>query len=83
MTTKILFTVYDSKSESYLAPFSYKTTGEAVRSFTDVVNDPNTAFNKHPEDFVLYKVGGFSEVSGSVFPLDPHVCLGKAIDFVK
>lgn len=59
-----VFAVYDKKVEAYLTPFIMKTKGEAIRSWVDVVNDKNTQFNKHPEDFSLCLLAEFDEVSG-------------------
>lgn len=76
-----IFTVYDSKAECYLAPFTFKTVGEAVRSFSDTANDPNSMLFKHSSDFTLFQIGEFDDTTGMVEGLTRHIALGKAIDF--
>lgn len=60
MQTK-LFTVYDKKAEAYLPPFNMQSTGQAMRTFEDTVNDEDHAFNKHPEDYALFELGTFDD----------------------
>lgn len=76
------FTVYDSKAEAYLRPFFAGTRGQAMRSFSDAVNDPAHEFNKHAEDYTLFYLGGFNEASGMLEP-DQMSSLGNAITFLK
>lgn len=56
-----MFTVYDSKSETYLRPFSMISTGEAVRGFITTLNDGQSTMSLYPADFTLYEVGTFDE----------------------
>ncbi len=74
------FTVYDVKVEAFLRPFFMQTPAEAIRAFTETVNDGQSAFFKHPEDFTLYEVGTYDESSGKLSAID-HVHLGLAINF--
>jgi len=59
-----MFTVYDSKAETYLRPFTMNSTGEAIRGFITTLNDPSTEFCKYPADFTLFEIGTF----------DPSTC---------
>ncbi len=60
------FTIYDTKAKAYLPPFFLGETGQAVRHFTDAVNDGQSAFNKHPEDYTLFEIGGYDDATGLV-----------------
>lgn len=60
-----IFTVYDSKAESYLQPFYMQTTGQALRAFEDTVNDPEHQFHKHAADFTLFELGTFNDQTGT------------------
>lgn len=82
MTLKI-FTVFDSKAEVYMTPFFLKSRGEAIRSWTEVVNDGQAIFCKHPSDFTLFEIGTFDELSGSVTMYESKVSLGLALEFKK
>lgn len=76
-----LFTVYDSKAEAYLPPFYLSTRGQAIRAFSDSVNDPNHAFNRHPADYTLFMIGEFDDQNAS-FNLDhAKTSLGLALEF--
>ena len=68
-----LFSVYDVKTEAYLPPFVALTFGEAERRFKDLVDSPDTLFHRHPGDFMLFKVGDFDSVDGSVSPVTEQV----------
>jgi len=76
-----MFTVYDSKAEAYLPPFFLRSTGEAVRSYEHVCNDPNHAFFKHPADYTLFCVGEFDDNSCSINVLQAIENLGCAIEY--
>lgn len=54
-----MFTVYDSKAETYLRPFSMLTKGEAIRGFITTLNDGQSEMSKYPADFTLFHVGTF------------------------
>jgi len=64
----LLVAVYDKKACVFSQPDVAVQVGQAVRSFSDAVNNPQTAFNKHPEDFTLYQVGFFDDNSGHCTP---------------
>lgn len=59
-----VFAVRDSAVEAFLPPFFARTKGEAIRSFSDIINDKNHAFSSHPDDMVLYALGTFDDLSG-------------------
>jgi hypothetical protein len=78
---KRLFTVFDSKSEVYMPPFTYRTKGEAIRAFTDSVNDSGSQMNKYPADFTLFDIGSFDDVTCK-FDVQSPESIGNAIEFV-
>lgn len=78
-----IFTVYDSKADAYMQPFFMRSHGEAVRSWIDAVNDPNTAFNKHPEDFTLFEIGEFDDGSALFTPAVAKRSIGTAVEFKR
>lgn len=59
-----MFTVYDVKAEAFLVPFFMRSTGEALRAFEAAVNDPSSAFCRHPGDFTLFELGEFEDNTG-------------------
>lgn len=62
----IVFTVWDQKAKLHLSPFFMRSVPEAVRSITDLVRDPEHAFHKHSEDYMLVQIGKYSEESGLI-----------------
>lgn len=74
------FAVYDSKVEMYLRPFFAEARGAAVRSFADAVNDHQTPFYAHPDDYTLFYIGVFDQASG-MFAGEAPVSLGNGLQF--
>lgn len=77
-----MFCIYDSKAELYIAPFCMKARGEAIRAFTDSVNDPGNMIGAHPADFHLFEVGEFDDEAGMVSNYEPKVNIGNGLEFV-
>lgn len=75
-----VYTVYDQKSEAYLMPFFMQTNASAIRAITDLVNDPQHTFGKHPADYSLFLIGEFEDDQGILSPGQPF-CVGKLIEF--
>lgn len=78
-----MFSVYDSKAEFYLPPFYFKSKGEALRAFSETVNDSKSTFYKYPGDFTLFEVGEFDETSCSFNLLITPVSQGVAVEFLN
>lgn len=76
-----IFTIRDSKGEFYSPPFYKNTHGEAERDFHTASKDPNTNISKYPEDFDLYCVGEFDNLTGKIKPLDTPQHIVKATAF--
>lgn len=60
------YSIYDRKALRYHLPFFCQTDGEAIRSCTDLVQDTSTSVARHPNDYVLFHVGDFSDHNGSI-----------------
>lgn len=78
----MMFSVLDSKVGLYARPFVARNKAEAMRSFASIAQDGNHPIGQHPEDYILYYVGTFSEQTGALLG-DNHEALGKAIDFIR
>lgn len=77
-----MFTVFDVKSDFYHNPFLARTKGEAIRMFSDTVQDDQSLFSKHPADFTLFHVGTFDNQTCEFEVFAAATPLGKALDFV-
>jgi len=79
------YAIYDRKALRYHVPFYAHQDGEASRSFADLVNDENTTVGRHPDDYVLYRVGAYDDSNGSLLPASvlDHVVDGSALARVR
>lgn len=69
--------VRDVKSEAYGAPIVTQSVGVAIRSFDDEVNrkDERNDMYNHSEDFTLYLLGTFDNVTGEIKSHPPKVLI--------
>lgn len=58
------YAVFDVKAGAFLAPFFMPHDGQAIRTFSDAVQNPQTGFSKHPEDYSLHRLSTFDDASG-------------------
>jgi hypothetical protein len=73
-------TVYDSKVGTFEKPFLMRSTAEGLRAWGSIVNDPDSQFSKHPEDFTLFESGEFDTETGILLPYQAPVSLSIALD---
>lgn len=59
-----VFTVYDKAVLAYMQPFYARHVGEAIRSFTELANNPETNVGRHPTDFTLFHLGRYDDGTG-------------------
>lgn len=68
-----VYTIYDAAARAFLQPFFVRSKGEAIRSFSDAVNDEKTQFHKHVGDFSLFYVADYDDNAGTfVCPTAPE-----------
>lgn len=60
-----IFTVFDVKVGAYLPPFLMQSKAQAIRTVGDTMADPEHPFSKHPEDYTLFFLGHFDDVTGT------------------
>jgi hypothetical protein len=70
--------IHDSKAEAYMTPIFVQATGMAIRSFSDAINGDGE-FAKHPEDYTLFLLGDFDELSGKVEVYPAPVALTNGV----
>lgn len=75
--------VRDSKADAFLQPFFAQSRGVAIRSFSAAAKPAATAeashdFAKYPDDFSLFELGTFDQVTGVIDIHDQPVNLGLA-----
>lgn len=60
----VMCAVFDSVVGAYMQPFWAKSSGEAVRGFSDACNDSKMPFGAHPTDYALFAFGTFDDSNG-------------------
>lgn len=77
-----MFSVLDVASDLYGNPWFMASKGEAVRAFSELVNDGKTMPGRYPEQFKLMQIGEFDNESGTVSQ-DETVSLGLGTDYIR
>lgn len=57
----LVVSIYDGAVGAYMTPFFVRSKAEAIRAFSDAVNDPQSQFYKHASDYALMCVGSFND----------------------
>lgn len=86
MSKQFMYASFDMKMKMYSRPMLVQTDEAMQRAWSDQINGKKGYDNPlamHPEDHCLYKIGIYDDATGKVSPIEPHVALGKAIDFVR
>lgn len=61
--TLTIYSIFDSKAESWSRPIFSRNDATAVREIKEVLAQGNTVFSSHPEDHTLFRLGTWSEVN--------------------
>lgn len=61
-----LYVVFDSKVGVYQMPFFSQADAAAARTFADAVKQGDSLMSRHPEDFVLIRIGDVEDSTGVV-----------------
>lgn len=80
--TYLVFSILDNKSHLFGPPFYSRHTGEALRNFTELVNDDRSTVSKYPADFQLVQVASFDDEDGTFSP-SKHIFLGSGDQYQK
>lgn len=79
-----IFTIFDSKAEAFLPPFTSRTNATAIRNFTAAANTEDHDFHTHAADYTLFQIGTFDEIRGLVIPRENgSENLGTALQFLQ
>lgn len=79
-----VFSIFDDKGKAFMTPFFMSQIGQALRAFSDAVNDPLAEnIYKHPEDFTLFHLGCFDVLSGQFDMLATPSALGIGVQYKR
>jgi len=76
-----IYTIYDTASGLYLRPFFAQSDGEAVRSFSDIIQDADHPIGKHPEDYSIHRIGIYDDNTAKLTD-ENNECLSTALELV-
>jgi len=79
---KQVFSVYDSKAQTYCTPFFSVNISTALRDFAHAANDQGTDLYKFSLDYTLFHIGSYNEESGAITSQIP-INLGTANQFIQ
>lgn len=74
--------VLDRATAAYGRPVFVQAIGQAMRSFTDEANNKESDIGKHPDDYDLYHLGDWDDVSGRFSNFEEPKHLVRAKDLV-
>lgn len=77
-----IYIIYDVKSESYTAPTINPARGQAIRSFSDAINNPGSVIHDHPEDFTLFEIGTYDHNTGEIILHKSKEACANGVDLV-
>lgn len=74
-----IYCIFDVKAKAYMQPWFMPNDSMASRAFQDCVSDPQHTFGAHPEDYTLFNIGTFNQITGEIIPTD-KTSLGNGLD---
>ena len=77
-----IYSIYDTKLQAYLSPFTSPNNEVAIREFSQYAQNQNSPFAKNPNDYQLIQVGEWDDDTGQPTPTD-HTNLGFASEYIQ
>lgn len=68
-----MYSIFDIKAQWYMSPTTIRNDEEAKRMFGDLAADERLEIGKHPEDFLLVRVGTFNNETGQLEGTEPTI----------
>lgn len=57
----LMYVIHDSKAAIYNKPFFQLNRDVAIRTATDLANDPQSEVSRNPEDYSLFCIGEYDD----------------------
>lgn len=80
---KPMFSIKDRAIDGFGDPFAQPSAQHATRWFRDLINDANTPFAKHPDDYDLYTIGEYDELQAQLEPIESPTLIARGKDLVN
>lgn len=78
-----IYSVRDKVAETFDQPIFGLNDGMMLRWFEDMVNGKNDQWSKHAEDYSLWCIGEFNNITGEIFPSKDPRAIGQAFEYRK
>lgn len=79
----IICAVRDRQLDAFMRPFAAQSRGQAIRSFTDETNRPDSELNKHPEDYELYQLAEWDDDTGRFTMPEKPISIAIASNLIE
>lgn len=77
-----LFAIKDRALTAFMRPWVAQSVGQAIRAFSDMINDKQSEISAHPDDYDLWLIASFDDSTGKITQLadQPNqLVLGKQV----
>ena len=71
---KGLYAIFDITAQMYSEPKIAPTDGVYTRLVSDMIAEGNNQVANHPEEFAVYKLGEWNELSGHIESTVTEIC---------
>lgn len=78
-----LVSVKDMKAQIFLQPNFQRSIPDALRSFETIANEGESQLRRYPNDFRLFHLADFDDITGELEVFQRPVDLGSAADFQR
>ena len=78
-----MYSILDVVAEQYLDPFFAQNDEVAKRMVSIVANGAEHGFNRHPDDYILFRVGVFDRGTGEVQPTAKPYHISRIRDLLR
>lgn len=68
-----MYSMFDAKTKTYGRPFYMLNEAQTIRSMVDLMIDGDSDPARHPEDFILFKVGVWDDSSATIEIQTPQI----------
>lgn len=79
----IVVALYDNKVCSYSHVQNFRRKDEAVRTFSEAIDDVNSPMHKYAEDFSLFEIGYYDDETGLHIPHQVPILIITALNASK
>lgn len=75
----LIYSVYDSATETFMQPIFARTDKEALRGFSTAATSKDNQIGQYPGDYYLYKIGEYTDHNGDLRKAKPE-CIISALE---